>query len=112
MHIFVPALPIAAKNLGAGMGAMQMTVSLYIFGLAVGQLLYGPMADRFGRRPVLLFGLASIRRRGSLPRSRPTCIRSSPRGCSRRSAAAPASCWAAASCATRPGRRKPRAASR
>ncbi|MGJ7608579.1 multidrug effflux MFS transporter [Variovorax sp. LT1R20] len=57
MHIFVPALPIAAKNLGAGMGAMQMTVSLYIFGLAVGQLLYGPMADRFGRRPVLLFGL-------------------------------------------------------
>jgi DHA1 family bicyclomycin/chloramphenicol resistance-like MFS transporter len=57
MHIFVPALPIAAKNLGAGIGAMQMTVSLYIFGLAVGQLLYGPMADRFGRRPVLLFGL-------------------------------------------------------
>ena len=57
MHIFVPALPIAAKNLGAGMGAMQMTVSLYIFGLAVGQLLYGPLADRFGRRPVLLFGL-------------------------------------------------------
>jgi DHA1 family bicyclomycin/chloramphenicol resistance-like MFS transporter len=57
MHIFVPALPIAAKNLGAGMGAMQLTVSLYIFGLAVGQLVYGPLADRFGRRPVLLFGL-------------------------------------------------------
>lgn len=57
MHIFVPALPIAAKSLGAGISAMQMTVSLYIFGLAVGQLLYGPMADRFGRRPVLLFGL-------------------------------------------------------
>ncbi|MES2248987.1 MAG: multidrug effflux MFS transporter [Pseudomonadota bacterium] len=58
MHVFVPALPIAAKNLGAGMGAMQMTVSLYILGLAAGQLVYGPLADRFGRRPVLLAGLA------------------------------------------------------
>lgn len=57
MHIFVPALPIAARDLGAGMGAMQMTVSLYIFGLALGQLAYGPLADRFGRRPVLLAGL-------------------------------------------------------
>ena len=58
MHIFVPALPIAARSLGAGIGEMQMTVSLYIFGLAVGQLVYGPLADRFGRRPVLLAGLA------------------------------------------------------
>lgn len=57
MHIFVPALPIAAQSLGAGIPAMQMTVSLYILGLAVGQLAYGPLADRFGRRPVLLFGL-------------------------------------------------------
>ncbi|WP_295987992.1 multidrug effflux MFS transporter [uncultured Variovorax sp.] len=57
MHIFVPALPIAAKGLGAGIGQMQMTVSLYILGLALGQLVYGPLADRFGRRPVLLGGL-------------------------------------------------------
>ncbi len=57
MHIFVPALPIAARGLGAGIGEMQMTVSLYIFGLAVGQLVYGPLADRFGRRPVMLAGL-------------------------------------------------------
>lgn len=58
MHVFVPALPVAAKSLGAGMGAMQMTVSLYILGLAAGQLVYGPLADRFGRRPVLLAGLS------------------------------------------------------
>jgi MFS transporter, DHA1 family, multidrug resistance protein len=57
MHIFVPALPVAAKDLGAGIGAMQMTVSLYIFGLAVGQLVYGPLSDRFGRRPILMAGL-------------------------------------------------------
>lgn len=57
MHIFVPALPAAAKDLGASIGEMQLTVSLYIFGLAVGQLVYGPLSDRYGRRPVLMSGL-------------------------------------------------------
>ena len=57
MHIFVPALPTAAKDLGASNAAMQMTVSLYIFGLAVGQLVHGPLSDRFGRRPTLVVGL-------------------------------------------------------
>jgi DHA1 family bicyclomycin/chloramphenicol resistance-like MFS transporter len=57
MHVFVPALPNAARDLGASSGAMQMTVSLYILGLAIGQLVYGPLSDRFGRRPVLIGGL-------------------------------------------------------
>jgi len=57
MHIFVPALPEAAQDLGASIGAMQMTMSVYIFGLAVGQLVYGPLSDRFGRRPILMTGL-------------------------------------------------------
>jgi DHA1 family bicyclomycin/chloramphenicol resistance-like MFS transporter len=57
MHIFVPALPEAARDLGASVGAMQLTMSVYVFGLAVGQLAYGPLADRFGRRPVLIVGL-------------------------------------------------------
>lgn len=58
MHIFVPALPSAGAELGAGADVMQWTVSLYIFGLAVGQLGYGPISDRFGRRPTLMGGLA------------------------------------------------------
>ena len=57
MHIFVPALPEAARDLGASIGGMQMTMSVYIMGLAVGQLAYGPLSDRFGRRPVLMAGL-------------------------------------------------------
>ncbi len=57
MHIFVPALPEAARDLGASMGSMQLTMSVYILGLAVGQLAYGPLSDRFGRRPVLMAGL-------------------------------------------------------
>lgn len=57
MHMFVPALPAAAIDLNAGMAALQATISLYIVGLAVGQLIYGPLSDCFGRRPVLLAGL-------------------------------------------------------
>ncbi|MCB8878629.1 multidrug effflux MFS transporter [Acidisoma cellulosilytica] len=57
MYIFVPALPMAAKDLHAGIATIQMTASLYILGLAVGQLFYGPLSDRFGRRRVLMAGL-------------------------------------------------------
>lgn len=111
MHIFVPALPVAAQGLGAGMGAMQMTVSLYILGLAVGQLAYGPLADRYGRRPVLLCGLALYSAAGLAAALAPD-VHASPRGCSRPWAAARGWCWGAAWCATPPSRRKPRSASR
>ena len=37
---------------------MQLTLSLYLLGLAVSQLVLGPLSDRFGRRPVMLAGLA------------------------------------------------------
>lgn len=57
MHIFVPALPRAGQALGAAPAEMQLTISLYILGLAFGQLIYGPLADRLGRRPVLMAGL-------------------------------------------------------
>ncbi len=57
MHIFVPALPLAAEALGATTHATQLTLSAYIVGLALGQLVYGPVSDRFGRRPVLVAGM-------------------------------------------------------
>jgi DHA1 family bicyclomycin/chloramphenicol resistance-like MFS transporter len=57
MHIFVPALAIAGESLHASAGSMQLTVSVYIVGLALGQLIYGPLADHFGRRPTLIIGL-------------------------------------------------------
>jgi DHA1 family bicyclomycin/chloramphenicol resistance-like MFS transporter len=58
MHIFVPAMPAAAADLGVSPSLIQSTVTLYILGLAAGQLIYGPLSDRFGRRPVLLLSLA------------------------------------------------------
>ena len=57
MHMFVPALPAAARDLGAGVAAMQTTISIYIIGLAIGQLIYGPLSDGLGRRPMLIVGL-------------------------------------------------------
>lgn len=58
MHIFMPALPLAGSDLQASPASMQQTITLYILGLAFGQLIYGPISDTIGRRPTLLVGLA------------------------------------------------------
>lgn len=58
IHIFAPALIVAAHALGAGTAELQIGISLYIWGLAFGQLMHGPLADRFGRRPILIGGSA------------------------------------------------------
>lgn len=57
MHIFVPALPQVAADLGASTAAAQLTLSAYIVGLAAAQLAYGPVSDRVGRRAPLVFGM-------------------------------------------------------
>ena len=55
---WLPALPVAARELDAPVAGMQLTVTTYFLGLAAGQLLWGPLSDRYGRKPVLLAGLA------------------------------------------------------
>lgn len=58
--LFVPALPGLAASLGAQPAAAQLTLTTYFIGLAAGQLLWGPLSDRYGRKPVLLAGLAAM----------------------------------------------------
>jgi DHA1 family bicyclomycin/chloramphenicol resistance-like MFS transporter len=58
LHIVVPALPILVQVFGDSPAHVQLVLSLYLGGIAAGQLIYGPVSDRFGRRPVLIAGLA------------------------------------------------------
>src|SRR5438445_9891935 len=57
LYMLVPALPVLATSFGRDISIAQMTVSLYMVGIACSQLIMGPLSDRFGRRPVLLGGL-------------------------------------------------------
>jgi DHA1 family bicyclomycin/chloramphenicol resistance-like MFS transporter len=58
LNLLVPALPHLSWRLGADIAVIQLTVSVFLLALAAGQLVMGPLSDRFGRRPVLLAGLA------------------------------------------------------
>lgn len=57
LYMLVPALPTLAATFGGDISVAQMTVSLYMVGIACSQIIMGPLSDRFGRRPVLLAGL-------------------------------------------------------
>lgn len=56
--LYVPALPLLAESLAADADAAQLTLTTYFVGLAAGQLAWGPLSDRFGRKPVLFTGLS------------------------------------------------------
>ena len=58
MQVVVPSLPALGRDFGVSTSAVQLTVTLYLVGVGVGQLVYGPLSDRFGRRPLLMGGLA------------------------------------------------------
>ena len=57
IDMYLPAMPNIAKDLVVAESAVQMTLSVYIGAFAIGQLIHGPLADSFGRKPVLLIGI-------------------------------------------------------
>ena len=50
----LPSMPLAAADFAVSDGTIQFSLSVFMAGIALGQLFYGPVSDRFGRRPVLL----------------------------------------------------------
>jgi MFS transporter, DHA1 family, multidrug resistance protein len=58
LNILVPAIPSLVVKFATEPANVQLTVSLYLMGLAVAQLVFGPLSDRVGRRPAVLTGLA------------------------------------------------------
>jgi len=55
--MYLPAMPAMREALGTGADQIQLTLSLYLIGFAMAQLLCGPLSDRFGRKPVLALGM-------------------------------------------------------
>lgn len=59
MDIYLPVLPALTAELGAATSAAQLTITACLLGLAIGQLIAGPVSDRYGRRRPLLIGVAA-----------------------------------------------------
>ena len=55
--LYLPALPALTRSLGAQMAAAQLTLSGLLLAFGCSQMVWGPLSDRFGRRPILLAGL-------------------------------------------------------
>jgi DHA1 family bicyclomycin/chloramphenicol resistance-like MFS transporter len=58
IDIYLPAFATIARDLGCGIGAVQASMAGYFLALGLGQILYGALSDRIGRKPPILFGLA------------------------------------------------------
>jgi DHA1 family bicyclomycin/chloramphenicol resistance-like MFS transporter len=58
MSIYTPVMPSIGADLGAGSDSVKLTLTTYMLGFAAGQLFYGPLSDRYGRRPVVLAGVS------------------------------------------------------
>jgi DHA1 family bicyclomycin/chloramphenicol resistance-like MFS transporter len=56
--LYLPALPTLARVFATDAAGVQLTLSVFLAGFACGQIFYGPLSDRFGRRPLMLGGLA------------------------------------------------------
>ncbi len=57
INIFLPSMPRLEVDLSTSYAMVQLTLSLYLVGLAVAQLAYGPLSDRYGRRPLMITGV-------------------------------------------------------
>ncbi len=57
IDMYLPAFPQIADEFGVEIGQVQLTLSVYLIGMAMGQIFYGAMSDRWGRRRLLIFGM-------------------------------------------------------
>lgn len=58
IDIFLPAIPLISQSLNASLASVQATVTVFLAAMGLGQIVAGPLADKFGRRPLALGGMA------------------------------------------------------
>lgn len=58
--LYLPALPAIKAEFGAALSQVQLTLSALLLAFGISQLFWGPLSDRFGRRPILLWGIATF----------------------------------------------------
>jgi DHA1 family bicyclomycin/chloramphenicol resistance-like MFS transporter len=96
----LPALPALGAAFSAGPDQIQLTLSLYLLGYAAGQIVIGPLSDRFGRRRVLVGGLAVYSLATLACAASPASVSSSRRVSFRVSPPVAGQSWCGRSCAT------------
>ncbi|MDA2920105.1 multidrug effflux MFS transporter [Desulfobacterota bacterium AH_259_B03_O07] len=55
---YTPSLPSITRDLGVAYSTTQLTMTVYLFGYGISELFYGPLSDRYGRKPIMLIGAA------------------------------------------------------
>src|SRR6187402_1897765 len=60
IDMYLPAMPVIAQDLQAHIGTVQQSLSIFLAAYGAGMLLFGPLADKFGRRPLALFGISGF----------------------------------------------------
>ena len=60
LNIFMPSMPGLQAEFGVSYGVVQLTLTLYLIGMAACQLVYGPISDKVGRRPIYAIGFLVI----------------------------------------------------
>lgn len=60
IDMYLPAMPVMAEDLNTHIGTVQQSLSIFLASYAAGMLLFGPLADALGRRPLALFGLTGF----------------------------------------------------
>lgn len=58
IDMYLPSIPAMATSLGSSEGAVQLSLMTFFVGLMLGQLVYGPLSDKFGRKPLIYLGLS------------------------------------------------------
>lgn len=58
IDMYLPSIPAMAEALGSSEGAVQFSLMTFFVGLMLGQLVYGPLSDKFGRKPLIYLGLS------------------------------------------------------